>query len=627
MAKGRSTVDEVIKILADIDPAIKSLEDLRKKIALVKEQAAKIDITTAAGAEQYDKTIQKLNKLEIAEQKVTSSTVQMTAAMRQAEGQVKGFGDAAAISGGFAIALGQMFSDVGQFGFGFSQGIRAIANNVSQMATMFTMAVVQAGGLRAALRGLWAVMLGPLGVVVAFQAIIGAIDLWAASQRKTKDEVEKLNQKFDIQDGKVMGLYNAYKTLNPASEEAIKIKKALGEELKVNIENYKDLNDAILDHIKVLELEKQISEILDERAKIKIEQRKLEAQNLRQLSELEKIFQDQNERGLNATREYIKNSPEALRLKGEDARLTEMLGELYKQLILLLKTNTKGNKENAASIRASKEEYFNYNRELEKSIQNFVEFDAKVSEMGITSGLDKEALKVFEIDKAYEGLYLQLESYRQSDFYSQEKYFERMKNLESSYFAEIDALRTTDADKQIKIKKDTVDREVYLELRKQQAIGQLASNSIGFLMELNQALAGQTEEQRKKAFQRDKALRVAQAIMDTYGAANAALRMGQGTPAGFVMMAAAIAAGLANVTRIMSTKFDGGSSGFNNSLGGQQGSYPYPMAGFSNIDPQFPDRTGSLDIKPRQFRVYVTESDITGAQKASVEREMRSSVF
>ena len=179
-------------------------------------------------------------------------------------------------------------------------------------------------------------------------------------------------------------------------------------------------------------------------------------------------------------------------------------------------------------------------------------------------------------------------------------------------------------DQNDKAQNDAIDRIHRTEQAKMKA----ASNTFGFLISLNQALAGESETERRKAFKRDKALRVAQATIDTYSAANSALKSGGGaTPLGISLMVATIAAGLANVTTILGQQYNGEStSATTSNVGGIQGGYPYPMSGFSTIQPQFPDRTGSLEIIPRVQRIVVVESDITDAQKAQVDRGYRASV-
>ena len=104
----------------------------------------------------------------------------------------------------------------------------------------------------------------------------------------------------------------------------------------------------------------------------------------------------------------------------------------------------------------------------------------------------------------------------------------------------------------------------------QQRINQTLDNASGWLTalsNLNSAFEGKTEEQRKKAFNRNKALQIAQTLIETYKAAQGAYTAQMSIPTPDAPVRAAVAAsiavatGLANVAKIKSQKYDGGSSG------------------------------------------------------------------
>ena len=106
-----------------------------------------------------------------------------------------------------------------------------------------------------------------------------------------------------------------------------------------------------------------------------------------------------------------------------------------------------------------------------------------------------------------------------------------------------------------------------------------------------------------------KSLAVAQATIDTYVGATKAFA--QGGVLGFVSAAAVIAAGLANVRKIVSTKIPGQSSG------GGGGSFSAPQA--PQFNPALATQVqGAGDVtlgpKPVPQKVYVVESDIRGVQ-------------
>ena len=150
-----------------------------------------------------------------------------------------------------------------------------------------------------------------------------------------------------------------------------------------------------------------------------------------------------------------------------------------------------------------------------------------------------------------------------------------------------------------------------------QAKQQMADQSFSIIGDIITATAGQSEAAQRKAFNIAKAASIAQAIVNTYLAANAALAMdptkevfpGQR----FVQAALTIASGLANVAKIRSTQFQGGGGG---------GSAPSPAAGNATMTPPptftSPQTTnlGTGDLSSGQgqqnqpMRAYVVERDI-----------------
>ncbi len=146
---------------------------------------------------------------------------------------------------------------------------------------------------------------------------------------------------------------------------------------------------------------------------------------------------------------------------------------------------------------------------------------------------------------------------------------------------------------------------------------QMADQSFSIIGDIITATAGQSEAAQRKAFNIAKAASIAQAIVNTYLAANAALAMdplkevfpGQR----FVQAALTIASGLANVAKIRSTQFQGGGGG---------NSAPSPAAGNATMTPPptftSPQTTnlGTGDLSSGQgqqnqpMRAYVVERDI-----------------
>ena len=176
-------------------------------------------------------------------------------------------------------------------------------------------------------------------------------------------------------------------------------------------------------------------------------------------------------------------------------------------------------------------------------------------------------------------------------------------NAEKAQQIEIDAINQKYADKQIARNKAVLDSRV-----------QLATQALGALSALNDAFAGDSEEQQKKAFQRNKAIGIASAIVNTAGAIMGALNPavgGLGIPLGLPGAAIAAATGVAQIATIAKSRFNssGGDAPDPPSTGG--GSAPTPTT--PQLDLGFlgggAGQTG--------FRTYVVSSEVSNAQQAN----------
>jgi hypothetical protein len=162
-------------------------------------------------------------------------------------------------------------------------------------------------------------------------------------------------------------------------------------------------------------------------------------------------------------------------------------------------------------------------------------------------------------------------------------------------------------------KKEIRDKDVADAKAAQQATIKLTADGFAMIAEMATTFAGQSEEQQKKAFEIKKAASIAQAIVETYMAAQSAYasQLSIATPdapiRASVAAGLAIASGLARVSAIQKTKFD--SKGGTGGGGGGGGVAPAPS---------FTPTAGGALPEEGQFggmgRVYVLEGDITKTQ-------------
>ena len=137
-----------------------------------------------------------------------------------------------------------------------------------------------------------------------------------------------------------------------------------------------------------------------------------------------------------------------------------------------------------------------------------------------------------------------------------------------------------------------------------------AKDTLQTISNLTELFAGKSKAQQKRAFQIQKAVSISSSLIDTYTAASKALKESP-APFNYIAMAATITAGLLNVKKIASQKFEGG-----NASGG--GGNATPSAG-ATMTPQF-NVVGNnginqlAQLQQQPIQAYVVSGEVTSAQ-------------
>ena len=154
-----------------------------------------------------------------------------------------------------------------------------------------------------------------------------------------------------------------------------------------------------------------------------------------------------------------------------------------------------------------------------------------------------------------------------------------------------------------------------------------ASGWLTSLSQLNNAFEGKTEAERKKAFNRNKALQIAQTLIETYKAAQGAYTAQMSIPTpdapirGAVAAAAAVAVGLANVAKIRATQYTSSTTPPSNTTGGGSSATP----SFNTTGGAPPSSAPSMNPfqqlvqnRPDQItpRAFVLAGDVASATEA-----------
>ena len=161
------------------------------------------------------------------------------------------------------------------------------------------------------------------------------------------------------------------------------------------------------------------------------------------------------------------------------------------------------------------------------------------------------------------------------------------------------------------------------DLERQQAVEDakigLAIDGVGALINLTSAFAKDNEKSQRKAFEINKKLQIAQAIMSTYQGANAIFSAAALNPATvlfpaqpFIAAGIAIVNGLANVASISKQQFQTSSPGGD---GVQTPSFGGGGGGGGTPPTLQPANTSTL-VPQQQTQVFVTETDITSTQNS-----------
>lgn len=180
---------------------------------------------------------------------------------------------------------------------------------------------------------------------------------------------------------------------------------------------------------------------------------------------------------------------------------------------------------------------------------------------------------------------------------------------------------------QLKLTKEQVEADKAMQQERFKSQLQMASDALGSLMALNDAFQNGSEKSAKRAFQINKALSLAQAIMNTYQAVNAQLAVPQSAITGttYIKAGISLAAGLANVAKIAKTQFQSTSSGGGGGASGGGGGGSLGSGGgggsMTSVTPSFnPLNTSFLNNRPSQtgaVQAYVLSSNVSSAMEAN----------
>jgi len=160
----------------------------------------------------------------------------------------------------------------------------------------------------------------------------------------------------------------------------------------------------------------------------------------------------------------------------------------------------------------------------------------------------------------------------------------------------------------------------------------VTKNGLQATADLVSAFAGKSKEAQKKAFEFQKGVNIATAIIDTYQSAVAAYKSALLTPIVGNVLApiaagVAVAAGIANIRKIEQTKFDSKDSPSAGGGAGGGGSFaPNLSAPVGNTSTNLASIGFGQEQTAEPVKVFVTETDISSSQKNVKKIEQKASI-
>lgn len=142
--------------------------------------------------EQAQRVASEIDNITKSANQASKATDQLSKAAAANAKLQQDMGRSAGLAGATVFELGRTISDL-------PYGIQAVTNNISQMGNLFGALVANAGGLKGAFSLLKQQLMGPTGILIAFQVVTAAVTFFDQKMRKSKEESEKVNRSLERQ--------------------------------------------------------------------------------------------------------------------------------------------------------------------------------------------------------------------------------------------------------------------------------------------------------------------------------------------------------------------------------------------------------------------------------------------
>jgi len=175
-------------------------------------------------------------------------------AIQATSSKTGGMIDKTGLASATLVELGRTISDS-------NYGMTAMANNLSQLGTLFTTLIASSGGLLNGFGALGRALMGPVGIILIFQVFIKYVEKAAMAANRAKDAFLSLMKAQDELASSTRAYVSELMQANRTEEEReaiferISVKSSeLAKIIKDNEDNLSDLNDEIERYIEIQSL-------------------------------------------------------------------------------------------------------------------------------------------------------------------------------------------------------------------------------------------------------------------------------------------------------------------------------------------------------------------------------------
>lgn len=593
----------------------------------------KIELDTGTGALKVNEVTQSVDK-------ATSSVKEFNReAKKTTKDGLNPMIDKTGLAGATVVELGRTISDA-------NYGIRGMANNLSQLSTLFITLITTSGGFLNGVQAIGTALAGPLGLIIGFQTVITLIEGFAKQTDEAKKSVDSLTKSLEFQSRRLdflgrfaLGSADALSAMRREYKELDDFLSSLPEDEAQMAET---INFAIKQQQELLKVRAEISRItkllseqptqgqdpLTQKERNELTYDLVNAYE--QESRVLKLLQPQQERGVDLTLKQVKARKKAIEALKFDRILIPrddfgpQLDRFRKAFSLSLKIEDEYNFLSIAGEEKRVTEAVRLRKIENERKLSLLETERKqLIRNGVsTIGIDQEiANKRKEIE---------LQSLEDTKDINRARLRDQQEIAEATLFAleSVSIFIDTEYQRQLDIEENKTNN-INNELKKRLANENLAKDERAKIQNQiaanDEKLRVKQEAIEKKRFQINKAASIATATINTYLAATDVLaREKMGVVGKIAAMTLVIGSGLLQVAAIARQKFVSSVSGLgaSSSSGATTQGVQAPdfnIVGASPVN-QIAEAISLAERQP--LRAYVVSKDVTTAQ--SLERNIVS---